>query len=101
MNIKIQILSLIYSFFMGFILYLLSILNYHIVINKKNIWKYILTILLVIDFVLIYLVGIYYINNGIVHIYFIIMVIIAFLASVKLLPIAKKNDNNFKDKWYN
>ena len=82
---------------MGFILYLLSILNYHIVINKKNIWKYILTILLVIDFVLIYLVGIYYINNGIVHIYFIIMVIIAFLASVKLLPIAKKNDNNFKD----
>ncbi len=98
MNVHFQILSLIYSSFMGLVLYVLCLFNQLVIIKKSPIWKYILTFIMIIDFSLIYIVGLYFVNGGILHPYFIFLIIIFFSISVKLLPIAPKNDNHFKNK---
>ena len=97
MNVKTQIISLLYSGLMGVVLYLLSYLNYKIVYKNNVIWKYILTFIFVIDYSLLYIIGLYYINDGVVHIYFIMLVILFFYASVKLMPSTLKIDNFFNE----
>ena len=101
MNIKIQIYSFIFSFFMGIFLYIISLLNYKIIFKKKTYLKFLYTLLVMLDYNLIFLVGLYYINDGIIHIYFIITLIIAFLISVKIMPRVIKSDKLFKIEWYN
>ena len=98
MNISKQIISLLFSSFMGIVLFLISYINYCIVKNKKLIYKYILTVICIIDFSLAYLIGLFYINDGVIHIYFIMVVAIFFCCSVKLMPRILKTDNFFKGK---
>ncbi len=95
MEISVQIFSLVYSFFMGVLLYIISLVNYRLIGFKKGIIKYACTLLLIIDFNLIYLVGLYHINYGIIHFYFIVLVIIGFSLAVKIVPRVIKSDNYF------
>lgn len=67
MTIKIQLLSLIFSFFYGIFFYLMYQLCYKILHNKKI--KVISNIIFVILNTLLYFYFLLKINNGIVHIY--------------------------------
>lgn len=96
MKIDVQLWSFLYAIFSGWIFYVLSYFNYKIVKNYKVIWKYIITIVFVIDFDLLFLLGLYIINEGILHIYFLLILVISFFVSVKLMP---KLKNRIKKLW--
>ena len=83
---------------MGIILYIFSYINYKIFTNHNNIVRFFSTVVMVCDFNLLYIVGLYYINNGLVHIYFLLTLSIAFVLSVNIMPMVTKSDNYFKKK---
>lgn len=86
MNLKIQILSLLFSFIFGIIFSLLVNINYRLLFSKSRIFQIIMTLVFVINCALIYFFLLKFINNGVVHPYFYLMVLIGFYFS---FPITK------------
>lgn len=86
MNLKIQILSLLFSFVFGIIFSLLVNINYRLLFSKSRIFQIIMTLVFVINCALIYFFLLKFINNGVVHPYFYLMVLIGFYFS---FPITK------------
>ena len=70
MILKIQILSLIYSFFYGIGFFLLLEINYKFLYEGKLVYRIIISFLFIIFISLLYFLGLLKINNGIIHIYF-------------------------------
>lgn len=83
MNSYIQLISLVVSFIFGFVFYILSRVNKYILNNKNNVIKLLVTIVFVIDMVFIYIFIMYKINFGVMHPYFIILLILGFVLSIK------------------
>ena len=79
MILKIQIYSLLFSYLYGLIFYFLVRLNKKYLYNNKL--SFVIDILFVIDNVLLYFIILRYINNGIFHIYFSLMIILGFTTS--------------------
>lgn len=76
--LNIQIKSIIFSFVYGcFFSFLLNI-NYKFIYFSKGIKKIIFNMIFVIDNTLLYFIILRYINNGIVHFYFILSLILGF-----------------------
>ena len=81
MILKIQILSLIYSFFFGIIFFLLLEVNYRFLYEGKLVYRIIISFLFVIIISLGYFLGLLKINNGIIHIYFFLSLFTGYLVS--------------------
>lgn len=81
MSSYVQLLCLIISFIYGFILYKLNCFNYKILKNKFIIFRIILYLFYILDLSILYIVILYKINKGILHIYFVIMIILGFIIS--------------------
>ena len=81
MILKVQILTLIFSFLFGIIFDLEIKLNYKFIYQEKQIYKIITTFFFVMTNVLLYFIILQKINNGILHIYGIIAIIIGFTLS--------------------
>lgn len=79
MSLEVQIQSLIYSFVYGYFFSFLVNLNYKYLFKSKFVFKIIINILFILDNVLFYYIILKYINKGIIHPYFIIMIILGFL----------------------
>ncbi len=86
MNLKIQIISLLFSFVFGIIFSLLVNINYRLLFSKSRVFQIIMTLVFVINCALIYFFLLKFINNGVVHPYFYLMVLIGFYFS---FPITK------------
>ena len=78
MNLKIQVFSLLFSFFFGVIFSVLVNINYKLLFTKYKIFQVIVTLLFVIFGALIYFFLLKFINNGVIHPYFYLMVFIGF-----------------------
>lgn len=93
MDIDIQIKSLLFSFIYGILFSIF--LNY----NQNNLYKssliirIIMNIVFIIDNALIYFIVLKHINNGILHIYFILMLITGYITNEILF---KKNTFAYK-----
>ena len=81
MNLKIQVFSLLFSFFFGVIFSVLVNINYKLLFTKYKIFQVIVTLLFVIFGALIYFFLLKFINNGVIHPYFYLMVFIGFYFS--------------------
>lgn len=79
MDSKIQLLSLIFSFIYGFIFFFITKYNFFIIDNLKKNYQIIITLIFTLDMYVIYSIFMYIINNGNIHIYFILILIIGFL----------------------
>lgn len=79
MLLKVQFQSLIYSFVYGFFFSILLNINYKYLFDSKKIKKIIFNIIFILDNSLLYYILLKYINNGVVHIYFFIMIILGFI----------------------
>ena len=78
MILKLQLYSLIYSFLFGIVFYfLLDVFNKYN--SKKIIIKIITSLLFVFTNSIIYFVGLIYINNGYLHIYFLLSILVGYL----------------------
>ena len=72
MNYKIQLISF---------LYLTSLLNYKLIKKHSLFIKYLITFVYVIDMALLYVLLMYKVNYGVIHIYFLLVMGIGFLLS--------------------
>lgn len=81
MILKIQILSLLFSFGYGNLIFWLLELNYKLLYNEKIVYRIITSFLFVIFISLFYFVGLLKINNGILHIYFFLALLTGYMLS--------------------
>ena len=82
--LNIQIKTIIFSFIYGcFFSFLLNI-NYKFIYLSKGIKKIVFNLMFVIDNVLLYFIILRYLNNGVLHFYFILSIILGFLSVNKL-----------------
>ena len=91
MSSNIQLLTLIVSYLFGFSLYYLYKINYLIIKGKKKFYQSLITILLMYNVVLIYIILIFNINHGIFHIYFFFMLALGFNSNLKVTKKMLKN----------
>ena len=104
MNNVIQLFSFIISFLFGIVFAFLNELNSSLIKKKKLYLKIIITFLFVVDVSLLYLIVIYKLNNGIMHVYFLIFIILGYIISYKKIKVLSKNVKrtvkmvNFKKK---
>ena len=101
MNLRIQIISLVFSFLFGIIFSICTNLNYRFLFSKNLAFKIIFTIIYIIDFSLLYFIIIKEINQGIIHEYFLLAICIGYLVSFlsfdkKLTRMKQKVKSKFK-----
>ena len=91
MILKIQIYSILYSFLYGIIFYALLEVNYKIIYESRLFIKIICSLLFLLVNTLLYFIILIKINNGIVHIYFLLSIILGYiLAYFIMLKLFKK-----------
>ncbi len=100
MNYKIQLISFLFSFLFGVFLYLTSLLNYKLIKKHSLFIKYLITFVYVVDVALLYVLLMYKVNYGVIHVYFLLVMGIGFLLSCfyykKIYKMAKKMTQKFK-----
>lgn len=84
MELSIQIKSIIFSFLYGIIFSFLVNLNYKFLHCSKKLFRVVINFFFVLDNVLLYFIILRYINNGIIHYYFVIALILGFISVNKL-----------------
>lgn len=78
MNLKVQLLSLTFSFVYGVLFSFLVNVNYRFLFAKKRVVQIIMTFLFLLDMALLYFLILRYLNEGIIHIYFFLMILVGF-----------------------
>lgn len=91
MDYKVQLISLLVSFIFGITFYFTSLLNYKIIKKYNKIFKYVTTLLYMLNIAIVYICLLFKVNNGNVHPYFIIMVLLGFLLGIKIKKMLIKN----------
>lgn len=91
MNIKTQLITILISFLFGIFFSLQLSINYKFIYSNKKIYKIIFTFLIVLVNTLLYFILLKKFNNGILHVYGIICIIIGFIVEifVKTLVVKK------------
>lgn len=85
MKLSIQIYSLFYSLFYGGIFYLLLDLFNKFTSMKKVYLKVILSWIFIMVIALLYFLGLLYINNGVLHIYFLLSIVCGYIVVYLIL----------------
>lgn len=81
MELRIQLLSLFVSFIFGIFLFFMVKLNYKYLFSNFNKKRIFFNFIFSLDFSLLYFLVLYYINDGILHLYFLLLIIFGFLLS--------------------
>ncbi len=81
MNSTIQLISFLVSFIYGILFYLLTRFNKYIIENRRIVFRFIITLIFIIDIAILYIYIMYRINHGYFHIYFIFTVILGFVVT--------------------
>lgn len=82
--LRIQIISVFISYLYGIFFSILLNLNSKYIYNTKKIKKYLFNFIFVFDNVLLYFIILRYINDGILHYYFILALFLGFLSVNKV-----------------
>jgi len=90
MNLKIQIISLLFSFLFGIFFSLFLKLNNKIIFSKYKIIRLFGSFLIILVSVLIYFICLQKINNSIFHPYLLLMIVIGFLFENALINLIVK-----------
>ena len=75
----VQLLSFLFSFLFGFGFHIMTRWHFKITETYSTLLKYVTTILFVINIVLFYVYIMYHLNDGVLHIYFLLFVSFGFL----------------------
>jgi len=82
--LDIQIKSIAFSFLYGMFFSFFTYLTHSFIYNTKGICKLIINVLYVLDNVIIYFIILRIINDGILHYYFIIALVLGFILVNKM-----------------
>lgn len=83
-DLSIQLKSIIFSFLYGGFFSILLNINYKYIYNSKKAYKYLINIFFVVDNVFLYFIILRLINDGILHYYFLISLVIGFISVNKV-----------------
>lgn len=83
MSLRIQIYCFIYSFCYGVLLAFLVNINHKILFESKKIFKILANLFFSLDLGLLYFIILRIINNGILHIYFLFLLLLGFFVFYK------------------
>lgn len=86
MILEKQLLSFLFSFLFGICFYILLELNYRLIYNRHLWCKILFSFLFLTVSSLLYYIGLYKINYGVVHLYFFFLLFIGYFLS-KLLHV--------------
>ena len=89
MELSIQIKTLIVSFIYGILLSYIIISHYKYLFLSKLWYKLILSIVFIFDYILLYFFILKIINNGVFHIYFLILLVLGYLFGIRLIKSKK------------
>lgn len=89
-ELKEQIDTLLFSFLFGIFFALLSNFNYKFINSNHKFFKIVFTFLFVLTNILIYFICLEHINNGYLHSYFILMIIMGAITEIILKKIIAK-----------
>lgn len=92
MNSYIQLFCLVFSFIYGIVICLLNNFNYKLLRNKNIFLKLFISCLYIFDISLLYIVILYMVNDGILHIYFVLLMIFGYILTLKYVN--KRNSLN-------
>ena len=84
-DLKIQIISILFSFVFGVVFYILVFLNRYVLFNVKKYIQIVSTFLFMFDMSLLYFICIKFINNGFMHPYFLLSFLFGFWLCFLLL----------------
>ena len=104
MTVELQILSFLGSLVFGFIFSILSKIHFFFIKKLNIFWWYIYTFLFMSVISLSYIYLLYIINGGILHFYFLVLVIIGFIMervlsnNVKFKRIRQRQVDKFFNK---
>lgn len=90
MDLRIQILTLGYSFLYGIFFSFLLTINYRLIYNNKLYVKWLITVFFVINNILIYFLILKKINNGIIHPYLLLVFILGLMSESWLKKLVAK-----------
>lgn len=90
MNLKTQILLVVFSFFYGVVFSIFLTINHKFIYSSNKFIKVFSSFLIILISVLAYFIGIKKINNAILHPYSILMVIIGFFVDICINRIIAK-----------
>lgn len=79
MSASIQLFTFFVSFLYGILFSFLTRWHFHVILSNSIFMKYLSTILFMVDVVLGYVIIMYQINQGVIHIYFLMFVFFGFL----------------------
>lgn len=82
--LDIQIKSIVFSFLYGVFFSFLLNINYKFIYYSKGIIKILINIFFIVDNVFLYFILLRFINNGIVHFYFLLSLFLGFLSVNKM-----------------
>jgi len=98
MALNIQINSFVFSFLFGIFFYLLININKKYLFYSKVYVKIIISFLFIFNNVLIYFIILKKVNNGIIHPYFFLVILVGCIFGNFVY---KKIFTKIKSKWYN
>ena len=85
MSLKVQVISFIFSFLYGCILFILFRLQKRVLFSRNKKKRVILSFIFCISISIVYFILIYFINNGVLHLYFLLLIIFGFLVTHNFL----------------
>ena len=85
MKLDIQIYSFIYSFIFGIIFYFLLDVYNKLVDKIKRVFKFFISIIFILLIGCIYFWGLLFINNGVIHVYFLLSVLVGYIFVYKVI----------------
>jgi hypothetical protein len=101
MDIKIQLLSFLFSFLFGIFFYFTSFINYKMIKNYSVIFRYLISLFYALDIALLYILMMYKINYGVIHIYFVMILFVGYYMGMiyckKLRKKCKIKDKKLKE----
>lgn len=89
-SLDIQIISLLFSFFFGFLFSLFLTINRTIIYNKIKVIKFAGSFLIVFISFTFYFYFLQIIDNSFFHIYHLFMIIFGFISFIKIVKFKKK-----------
>ena len=92
-SLEIQLKSIVFSFLYGVFFSILLNINYKFIYFSKGIKKIILNLFFVIDNTFLYFIILRYLNNGVLHAYFLLSIVLGFFSVNKLTSKLLKSRN--------
>lgn len=93
MTLKIQIYSLCFSFLYGMVIYYIFLINDKFLYSGKIGYRISISLFLIIDISLLYFIILKYINDGILHFYFLLCILTGYTFSMFMRKFICKKKN--------